>query len=110
VLSTGALSGSSTPLTVVRVTLIVALAYTTLAMLNPALPPIWNKSLELKSGATPAVARPVANPPACFQFSGLAPTVTTLVAFFLIDRLVAINCTALTPCNCALPSDACNPV
>ena len=95
-------SGSSTPSTVLRLKLSVALANTTSAIARPTVPPICSVGL-----AGVSVRAAVLNGD-WFQSKRL-PSATE-VRVRVSERLVARILTASTPCNWALPRDACNPV
>ena len=95
-------SGSSTPLTRVRLMLTVALPNTTSAMLNPTEPPM-RKVGSLVPRVTPAPETP------CWVQSKTPPPVTEL-RFNWKTSPVPMSFTASTPCNWALPSAPETPV
>ena len=95
-------SGSSTPLTRVRLMLTVALPNTTSAMLNPTEPPM-RKVGSLVPKATPAPET------ACWVQSNTPPPMTEL-RFNWNTRPVPMSFTASTPCNWALPRAPDRPV
>ena len=95
-------SGSPTPSAVLRLMSSVALANTTSAIARPTVPPICSVGLVGVS-----VRAAVLNGD-WFQSKRL-PSATE-VRVRVSERLVARILTASTPCNWALPRDACNPV
>ena len=95
-------SGSSTPSTVLRLMLSVALANTTSAIARPTVPPICSVGL-VGISVRPALLN------VDWVQSNRLPSATE-VRVRVNDRLVARILTASTPCSCALPSEACNPV
>ena len=100
-------SGSSTPLTTVRLTATVALPSTTSAMLNPTVPPMRKVgSVGPRSTAAPESALVVRL--ACFQSSTRPPV--TEVRFNCSERFVPMILTTSTPCNRAVPKEPSNPV
>ena len=95
-------SGSSTPLTRVRLMLTVALPNTTSAMLKPTVPPMR------KVGSLVPKVTPAPDSPNCVQ-SRTPPPVTEL-RFNWKTRPVPMSFTASTPCNWALPKAPERPV
>ena len=99
-------SGSSTPVTSVRLTLMVALPNTTSAMLNPAEPPIWKTgSVDRRSTAASASGFTVWKD--CVQSNTAVPVETR---FNRKKRSTPMSFTTSTPCNCALPKAPSRPV
>ena len=103
-------SGSSTPVTAERLTLMTASPKTTSPMLKPTTPPIWKvgstavrPTAAEASGFDESVTRVLP----CFQSSTWVPTDTRLSDKV---RPVPIIFTAGTPCNWALPKAEVKPV
>ena len=95
-------SGSSMPLTELRLMVSVALPKTTSEMLSPMDPPMR----KVGSRGLNATAAPERAP---WVQSSTAP-VATEVLFSWSTRLVPIIWTTSTPCNCALPKAPSSPV
>ena len=101
-----ATSGSSTPVTSVRLTLMVALPNTTSAMLNPAEPPIW-KVGSVDRRSTAASANGFTAWKDWVQSNTAVPVETR---FNRKKRSTPMSFTTSTPCNCALPKAPSRPV
>ena len=99
-------SGSSTPVTNERLTLMVALPNTTSAMLNPAEPPIWN----VGSVARRSTAASTSGFTAWKDWVQSNTAVPVETRFNRKKRSTPMSLTTSTPCNCALPKAPSRPV
>ena len=103
-------SGSSTPVTVDRLTWITASPKTTSPMLRPTTPPIWkvgSTAVRATAAEASGLEASVTRSLPCFQSKTWVPTDTRLRDNV---RPVPIIFTAGTPCNWALPKEEVRPV